>query len=68
MIKQVTIIEVKIGERAYQLYCGNDSPLGELHDALMQMKGYCIERMVQAQKEEINNALEMLKQEEEKNP
>lgn len=52
MIKQKTIIEVKIGDRIYELSCNGDSPLGELHDALMQMKGFCVERMVQAQKEE----------------
>ena len=52
MIKQKTIIEVKICDRIYELSCSGDSPLGELHDALMQMKGFCVERMVQAQKEE----------------
>jgi hypothetical protein len=56
MIKQVTILEEKIGDRVYQLSCGSDSPLGELHDALMLMKGYCVERMVAAQKEEQENA------------
>ncbi len=61
MIKQKTVLEVKIGERVYELFCGADSPLGELHDALMQMKGYCVERMVAAQKEEQAAADENMK-------
>lgn len=52
MIKQKTILEVKIGERAYELYCPSDSPLGELHDALLQMKGFCVDKMVIAHKQE----------------
>lgn len=52
MIKQKTILEVKSNDRIYELYCPSDSPLGELHDVLMQMKGYCVDRMVAAQKEE----------------
>lgn len=63
MIKQKTIIEVKIGERNYELFCAADSPLGELHDALMQMKGYCVDRMVAAHEEEKNNAEQMKQQE-----
>ena len=52
MIKQKTILEVKIGERCYELYCSSDSPLGELHDALLQMKGFCVDKMIIAHKQE----------------
>jgi len=52
MIKNKTVLEVKIGERVYELTCATDSPLGELHDALMQMKGFCVEKMVIAQKQD----------------
>lgn len=52
MFKQVTLGEVKIGERTYTLLCDSQSPLGELHDALMQMKGHCVDRMIAAQKAE----------------
>jgi hypothetical protein len=62
MIKQKTVLEVVVGERKYELLCGADSPLGDLHDALMQMKGYCIERMVKAHEEEKKIAEEMQKQ------
>lgn len=63
MIKQKTILEVKIGENIYELSCSSASPLGELHDALMQMKGYCVDRMVQAQAEEQKVAEQMKAQE-----
>ena len=68
MIKQKTIIEVKIGDRIYELSCSGDSPLGELHDALMQMKGFCVERMVQAQKEEQEVADRLLQESQEQPP
>lgn len=47
MIKNKTIIEVKMNERIYQLECYPESPLGEVHDALCLMKSYVIERMKQ---------------------
>lgn len=50
MIKSKTILEVKIGERIYQLELAPDSPLGEVHDALIQMKAAVINLMVQEQK------------------
>lgn len=56
MIKQKTVLEVKIGERVYELSCAADSPLGELHDALMQMKGFCVDRMIQAHEQEKKQA------------
>lgn len=65
MIKQKTIIEVKKGDRVYELYCPSETALGELHDVLMQMKGYCVERMIAAQKEEQSIADELMKQNQE---
>jgi hypothetical protein len=50
--KQNSVLDVEIEGKSYQLFCDSDSPLGSLHDALMQMKGWCVERMVAAQKEE----------------
>ena len=40
MIKNLTALEIKIGERIYRLICDIDSPLGEAHDVLLQMKGH----------------------------
>lgn len=62
MLKQRSILEVKIADKTYELHCDNDSPLGCLHDALMQMKGWAVSRMVEAQKEE-NAAAEAQKAE-----
>ena len=56
MIKQKSDLEVEIAGKVYHLYCDSDSPLGCLHDALMQMKGWTVERMVTAQQEEEKTA------------
>lgn len=42
MLKQLAALEVKIGERIYRLLCDHDSPLGEVHDVLMQMKSHVV--------------------------
>jgi len=52
MIKQQTILEVAIAERVYQLVLPAEAPIGEIHDALLQMKGYMVDRMIAAQREE----------------
>lgn len=52
MLKTKSVLEVVIADKKYELICDTDSPLGSLHDALMQMKGWCVERMIAAQKEE----------------
>lgn len=52
MIKQKVVLEVKVDDRIYEMSCSQDSPLGELHDVLMKMKGYTVDRMIAAQKEE----------------
>lgn len=50
MLNNVSKMEVKIGERIYQLLCDIDSPLGEVHDALSAMKGFVIQKMQDAEK------------------
>lgn len=52
MIKQKSHLEVEIAGKEYTLICDSDSPLGCLHDALMQMKGWCVDRMIANQKQE----------------
>lgn len=52
MIKQKSHLEVEIAGKQYTLICDSDSPLGSLHDALMQMKGWAVDRMIKNQKEE----------------
>lgn len=50
MLKNITVLEVKIGERLYQMECDPNAPLGEVHDALSSMKAYIINRMAEANK------------------
>jgi len=52
MIKNKTILEVKIGERAYQMECYPDSPLGEIFDALCAMRGFIVQRMIEEQEKD----------------
>jgi ferredoxin len=48
MIKNLTELEIKIGERIYKFLCAMDAPLGEVHDAMNQMKGFVIEKLNEA--------------------
>ncbi len=47
-----TVLEVTKNERVYILECNADSPLGELHDVLVEMRGYVIQRAQDAQEQE----------------
>ncbi|MCK5435995.1 MAG: hypothetical protein KAI88_05150 [Nitrosomonadaceae bacterium] len=44
------ILEVKCADRTYEFKCQNSSPMGEMHDAIMQLKSYCVDRMLEAHK------------------
>lgn len=59
MIKNKSHLEVEIAGKKFALSCDTDSSLGHLFDALMQMKGWCVDRMVAAHKEEEGMATEM---------
>lgn len=50
--KKSSILEVKKEERSYQFHCSPNSPLGEIYDALSQMRAYVINRMVEEQNAE----------------
>jgi hypothetical protein len=50
MLKQNAILEVKIGERVYQLNLPSESPLGEVHDALFQMRSFVLGKIQEAMK------------------
>lgn len=47
-----TVLEVKKDERIYTLECDANSSLGELHDVLVEMRGYVIQRAQDAQEQE----------------
>lgn len=63
-IKQKTFIETEKDGKLVQLVVDNDMPLGILFDALMELKGYVVERMVKAQKEEKAEAKKQMPTEE----
>lgn len=50
MLKTHAKLEVKIGERVYELHLPADSPLGEAHDALYQMRNFIVGKIMEAQK------------------
>lgn len=52
MISNLTKLEVKIGEKLYQLICECDSPVGAVHDALCQMKAHVVKMIQDAQQAE----------------
>jgi len=45
MIQNKIQLEIKKGERSYQLNISPDSPLGELYDVLSEMRGYVYTRL-----------------------
>jgi hypothetical protein len=47
-IKNLTNLEVKVGERIYRLLCEVDSPLGEVHDVITQMKALVVQKINEA--------------------
>lgn len=56
MQKQITRFEVKKGERVYQFLMDSESPIGELHDVLIEMREYviqAIQKTIEMQKAQI---------------
>lgn len=51
MLKNLTSLTHKIGEKVYTLYCDMDSPISEVKEALFKFVGHVskIEEAVQAQ-------------------
>ncbi len=47
-----------------KIYVDNDMPIGIFHDFLMEIKGLMVERMIKAHKEQVDQAAQMMKQEE----
>lgn len=58
MIKTKAIVEVKVGERTYQMECPSDAPLGEVHDALCSMVNVVVQ-MMQANQEKMKEKPEV---------
>ncbi len=45
MIKNMIHLQCKPSERVYEFICSQDSPLGEIHDVLCQMKSEIVKRI-----------------------
>lgn len=58
MLKQKSVLEVKLNERLYSLELDPLSPLGEVYDAINQIRGYVIERINAENKASQNKAEE----------
>jgi hypothetical protein len=52
MISNRSQLEVKKGERLYHLNCDPTSPLGELHDVLVEMRNHIIQVMMDRKDQE----------------
>jgi hypothetical protein len=59
-VNQISRLRVTIDAKIVDCYCDNDIALGKLHDALMIHKGWVVDRMTKAHKEE-EQATEMMK-------
>ena len=65
-IVQKTYLEVEKDGKIVQLVVDSDMPLGLIFDALMELKGYAVERMAQAhQSEQAEADIKMSDEEEE---
>ena len=62
-IKQKTHLSVEKGDRTVEVILDQDLPLGLFFDALMELKGFAVERMAQAHKEEEAEADEKMGEE-----
>lgn len=48
-MSEPTILEVKTGEHTYQFVCSPDSPIGEVYDALSNMRAYVIQKIKESE-------------------
>ena len=48
MIKAKTQLEVTINNRVYSMFFEPSSPIGEIHDALYEMKSFIVGKMQEA--------------------
>lgn len=40
MLKNISKLELKVGEKVYQFICDNDSPLSDIKEAIFQFQKY----------------------------
>lgn len=51
-MNQVQLVKFENKNKNVSILCNTATPLGELHDFLLEIKGHIVDRMVKAQKEE----------------
>ncbi len=56
MFKQQSVYELEKHGHKLIITCNSEMPLGMLHDVLLEVKHWVVQRMVAAQKEEQENA------------
>ncbi len=61
MLEQKNTVTFASADKKQSYTCDNDTPLGNIHDFLMYLKGMIVEKMVEAQKQE-QAAAEAMKQ------
>jgi len=59
-IQSKTYLVVEKGDHKFQLVLNSDAPLGLVFDALMEMKGFVVDKMVASQAEEEKEAEEKM--------
>lgn len=57
MLNQTQLIQFSSEDRKINILCETDIPLGVFHDFLMKAKGWSVDRMIAAQKEEEEAAI-----------
>ena len=55
MLRNKSVLEVKVNERNYQVECYPEASLGEVYDALMVMANHVVEIMRSQSKKECCN-------------
>lgn len=45
MLKHAVMLEIVKGERVYQFSLPSDSPLGEVHDVLFEMRNFVVNKL-----------------------
>ena len=67
MLKNIVVLEVKKGERIYQLQLSSESPLGEVFDALNEMRLFVYDKIKEgveeAKKQDSEKVSELPKEE-----
>lgn len=53
MSENKTVIKIEIHKKIFEFHCDNDSSLGSIHDALMQMKGWVINKIIESHNLEV---------------